>query len=251
MKKYLKDGREVIVENETIDGRFIVRTIMNVTDDYGDCFEHESGNVILVSKDELCNLSPTEKYEKTVSNLRDEISKHKETIKSIKDETIESEKKLTKIKRELTDSDMKTAHTINRLGRFVDDPTMIIDYFLGGFTHIVIEDRWWPSLETFDEVYRKKIDLSMQSEGKRRVRLAVKVRDYWRTGTPCKSKEEALALLKIKIEYAHIDKPGVMIKEADKYGIVVDQKYIDRYGELQKKDKEKKRRELEKKIKAL
>ncbi len=252
MKKYLKDGRKVNVVIETIDGNFVVRTIISVDAGYDSAFEYESDNVFVISKDELCNLPPTEIFEKSVATLKDDISKKEKTAVSLKNEISELEGKLTKIKRELSDRDMETAHTINQLGRFVDNPTMLIDYFLGVFTHIVIEDCNWPGLEKFDEVNRKRIDLTLKGEGKRRVCLAVKVNsDCWRTGIPCKSEGEALALLKKKIEYVHCNRPGVMIKEAKKYGITVDKKYIDKYNEIKEKEREKKRRELEKEIRDL
>lgn len=251
MYRYLKDGRKVIVKHETINGNFVVGTIVNIDDGYGSPFEYESDKVFVVSRDQLCKLPPTEIFEKSVAALKGNISEKEKTVELLKNEISTLGNKLIKIKRELTDRDIETAHTINQLGRFVDDPTMLIDYFLGVFTHIIIDDYHWPSLETFEESYSKRIDLTLQGEGKRRVRLAVKVDDCWRTGIPCKSKEEALVLLKKKIEYTHSDRPGVMIEEAKKYGIMIDQKYIDKYNKIVKKEKEEKRRELEKKIKDL
>lgn len=252
MNKYLKDGRRVIVENETIDGKFIVRTMINVDDGYDSAFEYESDNVFVVSGDQLCDLPPTEIYEKSIAAFNDVISKRRETIQSLDGEITDLKKKLTEIKRELTNEDMETAHTINQLRKFIENPSILIDYLMGKIGYVVTNGNW-PTLLTFDKVYKKNLDLRFESEGRgtRRVVLVVQYNTYWYSGTPFESKDDALCALKKKLEYAHMDKPGVMIKEAKKHGITVDQKHIDRYNDIQNKERKKERRELEKKIKDL
>lgn len=250
--KYLSDGRKVVVENETTDGKFVVRTVFNIEDEYsGECFESESNNVIVVNRDQLCEKPPTLNYEKIIENIRNKISESTEELESLRIEVGKSHTELAKVKRELTDSDLRTARTINRLGKFIENPAYLIGYLLGEFTYIVVDEERWPTMVSFEDQYRKNLSFRFEDEGKRRMVLSVKNGDCWWPGVPCKSKEQALAVLKEKLKYAHMDRPGVMISEAAKHGIIVDQKYIDRHAEAKAKEKEKKRRELEAKIKDL
>jgi len=194
-------------------------------------------------------MPPVQSYHTEIASLKKEIFEQKSRRRKLTNELMDLVKELRLVKNELNNDDMVIARAIKKVGSFISNPSLLTDYFTDKIAFVVTYNQYCASIHSFDNIYKSTLDLRLESGSNRAAVLLVKINDSYWQGTPFASKEEALEFFKEKLEdLFNNDRGEYAMREAKKHEITLDNKYIKQYNKHKEQEREKKKKDLKRKI---